>query len=302
MSTIYASYSDPAAAERAAGALIDQGAPSEAISVVANELYAGARGDTLQSEAHHLEHEAKTGISVTTPADAAMGAAKGLTVGLGVGVLAALAALTIPGLGLVLGTGALATAIAGATATAVAGAAAGGVYGYLKDQGMSEDIVAGYSQVVESGGAILALTVPAGNLDTAQAEGILTKYGAANVFTQNQSSNGPYLSNNAPEPPIVSLRDGTTGRVVPTETIIVETVEPRTGVVAHSEFAASEPTVIDTTDPLTGTVSPVTAVSQVRPTRIDPETGAATDGVVIDPVTGRERQVRIENGQVIYLS
>ena len=47
-----------------------------------------------------------------------------------------IAALFVPGVGWVLGGGALASAIVGAAAATAAGAAAGGVYGYLKDQGL----------------------------------------------------------------------------------------------------------------------------------------------------------------------
>lgn len=79
---------------------------------------------------------AKHGISTTTPEDAGSGAVKGAGIGLGLGAVAAIASLLVPGIGLVTGAGALATALGGAALTAGAGAIAGGVTGYLKDQGV----------------------------------------------------------------------------------------------------------------------------------------------------------------------
>lgn len=127
------------------------------------------------------EAEAKFGISTTTPADAAAGAAKGSVVGLGVGAAAALAALLVPGIGLVVGGGALAVALAGMAASAGAGAAAGAVTGYLKDQGLDEHAATHFSSTVSGGGALLAVTVPSNTLDETEARHILDKYGATNV-------------------------------------------------------------------------------------------------------------------------
>lgn len=137
----------------------------------------------------HAKHEhahdiqAKQGISTTTPADAGVGAAKGAGIGLGVGILAAVASVMIPGFGLVVGGGALATAIAGAVGTTVAGAVAGGAYGYLKDQGMPEHIAAEYNKQYEAGQTIFAVQVPSNNVDRVTVEQVLGKYGASNVNT-----------------------------------------------------------------------------------------------------------------------
>lgn len=141
------------------------------------------RDDYAGDNADHNELAAKTGISTTTPADAAAGAAKGAGIGLGLGVLAAIASIAIPGFGLVAGGGALATAIAGAAGTTVAGAVAGGVHGYLKDQGVPEDAAERFDQVYRGGGAILAVTVPSNNVDQVTVEEILRKYHAGDVGT-----------------------------------------------------------------------------------------------------------------------
>ena len=97
------------------------------------------------------------------------------------GVLAGIAALAVPGVGWIIGGGALATAIAGMIGTTVAGAIAGGVTGYLKDQGVPHEVAAHYGTAVENGGAILAVHAPSGNVDPTTIQHILQKYGAVNV-------------------------------------------------------------------------------------------------------------------------
>ena len=106
---------------------------------------------------------------------------KGAGIGLGVGILAGLAAVTIPGFGLVLGGGALATALAGAAATTAAGAIAGGAYGFLADQGVNSDTVARISNTVDDGGALVSVTTPTANLTHETIEAILAKYEAHDV-------------------------------------------------------------------------------------------------------------------------
>lgn len=198
--TIYASFADAAAAERAAGALLDYGVRSEDVTLVASEHYSGlkfASGvgayvtdadlDEMNEDeesvdtVYQSEIAAKQGISTTTPADAGAGAARGAGIGLGLGVLAGAAALLIPGVGFVVGGGALASALGVAAATTAAGALAGGVTGYLKDQGVPEEVVRDYGGTIEQGGAFLALRVPSGDVDRSVADEILAKYGGSNV-------------------------------------------------------------------------------------------------------------------------
>ncbi len=142
---------------------LDQGGPDSA----------AAQGD--------VETAAKHGISTTTPEDAGEGAVKGTGIGLGVGILASLAALTIPGVGLVLGGGALAAALGATALTAGAGALAGGATGYLKEQGVPAEAADRYHGTVAGGGAVLSLNVPSGKVDQTTAEEILSKYGAADM-------------------------------------------------------------------------------------------------------------------------
>jgi hypothetical protein len=127
------------------------------------------------------EDTAKGGITTTTGADAASGAVKGAGIGLGVGIAAALVSVMIPGVGLVLGGGALASALAGAVATTAAGAAAGGVVGFLKDQGVPDESARRYAEIHAAGGAILAVRTPSGDADEVTISSLLGKYGATEV-------------------------------------------------------------------------------------------------------------------------
>lgn len=128
---------------------------------------------------------APTGLTTTTAADVGAGAGKGAAVGFSVGILAALAALAIPGVGVILGGGALATAIAGVIGATGAGIVAGGVVGLLKDQGVPDEAVTVYREAFDRGGAILAVAI-ASDVDRASVEAVLAKYGAQNVEMYGQ--------------------------------------------------------------------------------------------------------------------
>jgi len=173
--TIYASFLDATDAERATGALMDHGITLSNITLIANERYWNEHDQESKSIQDHA-----AGITTTTAADAGIGAVKGASVGLGVGVLAALAAVFIPGVGLVIGGGALATALAGTAAAIGGGVIAGGVYGFLKDQGVPEDQALAYRETFDSGGVILAVTMDE-SIDRDEIDAVLAKYNAVNV-------------------------------------------------------------------------------------------------------------------------
>ena len=175
--TLYVTFTDANQAEKAVGALLDYGVLKEDVTVIAD--HAGIDHDVHITE--NIDDSAKSGISTTTAEDAGAGAAKGAGIGLGVGVLAGLAALTIPGVGIVLGGGALASALAAAVATTAAGAVAGGVTGYLKDQGLPQQIVNVYTQHLQTGGSLVALTLPSGGVDVFTGREIVNKYGGADI-------------------------------------------------------------------------------------------------------------------------
>lgn len=182
--TIYASFTDPADAERAVGALLDHGVREQDISLVSHEAQ---RRDAMHADLDEDDRDedpvaaAKHGISTTTGADAASGAITGAGVGLGVGAVAAIASMFLPGVGLITGGGALASALAGAAATTAAGGVVGGVTGYLKDQGVPETHAAQYHEVVSGGGAVIAVHAPSGDVGHAEVHEVLSKYGGRDI-------------------------------------------------------------------------------------------------------------------------
>lgn len=327
MSTLYASFVEPKYAERAAGALLDHGARPEDISVLANERTTTGQPVPVTSETDSAEHSAKTGISTTTPADVAVGTMKGATFGIGLGALAAAASLFIPGIGLVVGGGALATAMMAAAGTALAGAAAGGVAGFLADQGVPEDIVTRYSKEFMEGGAILALAMPSGDLTSEIAEGVLVKYGATNVATVNAprvlAEGVAPAAVMAPEEPLVVAPENpaiapvafapavsTTMDTAIVETHVsgpaVEVIDPVSGVTVQRPVTPVVPAV--------GVVPPGTPVVNATTLPPNPEVVADVAGglhqtvghptvineqpvVVTDPVTGQQQRARVVEEQ-----
>ena len=266
MSTLYASFATPSDAERAAGAMLDHGARAADISVLANQQSPNGQPIAATQETVDAERAAKSGFSTTTPYDVAAGTIKGATIGIGIGTLAALAALFIPGVGLVLGGGAFAAALMGGAGTAIAGAAAGGIAGFLADQGIPEDVVTRYSSTFEQGGAILAIAVPSGNLTDEDAEALIVKYGASNIATVN-----------APR----VLADGLA--VTQPDPLVVQGDNPDIAPVAY----AVPPIPVPTNDPLAQ--QPVVIPVQPKTTADDVDIGEPTPEPlvdVIDPITG----------------
>ncbi len=180
--TIYASFVNLSDAERATGALLDHGLKSENISLLVHEDFVNEMGQYCPSaELELVDFDlAKSGITTTTIADASVGALKGSGIGLGIGLAVALASIFIPGMGLVLGSGALAMAIVGAFGATGAGAVVGGILGFLKDQGVPEDAIVTYVENYEHGGAVLSVSTH-GIPSLEEIEILLTKYNAVNV-------------------------------------------------------------------------------------------------------------------------
>ena len=183
---IYASFKSPSTAQSAVGALLDHGARVEDVSLVLPGTYDNRTGtpDATGTPEETL-NRAESGITTTTGEDAASGAAKGAGIGLGIGALAALVSVLVPGVGLVVGGGALATALAGTAATTAAGAIAGGMTGYLKDQGVPEEMASKFSSHIERGGAVVSISVPSNDVDYDRAQAIFAKYGENEVEVWN---------------------------------------------------------------------------------------------------------------------
>lgn len=308
MSTLYASFPTPEDAERVVGALLDNGAEAADISILANKRTAAGDPIPEAAEAADAEHSAKSGLSTTTSFDVAAGTVKGATVGIGIGALATLAALFIPGVGLVLGGGALAAAVMGGTGTIIAGAAAGGLTGYLKDQGVPDDIVTHYSNTFLEGGSIVAIAVPSGSLAPETAEGIFTKYGAANIATVNNART-LVAGTELPAPEALVVQDENSAiapaAFVPAATVVAAPVAQQ--VYTNDPLAVSTPEVVSATpvfsnDPLqavtpTHAVTPMTngVVDDPQPTPyidvVDPVTGAVTKRPIDTTIYTEDQQV-----------
>jgi len=176
---MYAAFNTEQQASKAVGALLDYGVRAEDISIIAppgTDAYYRDAAD--ESEVHD---RATSGITTTTGKDATKGAEKGAGIGLGLGALAALACIAVPGFGLVVGGGALATAIAATAGATAAGALAGGVHGYLKDQGVPDDAIGMYGEAYNAGDTLVAVTLPSNNVNVNTAYEIFSKYNGKHI-------------------------------------------------------------------------------------------------------------------------
>ena len=181
--TLFASFHNINDAERAMGALLDHGVKPMNITLVAHKSHVGRLESYSVSKDLNLDDaksHAETGITTTTATDAESGAITGATIGMGVGVVAALASIFIPGFGLILGGGALSIALSATAGATGVGAIAGGVTGFLKDQGVSEPHLSSYGTTFEDGGAIMGVDLD-GSMDQADFERILNKYNASDI-------------------------------------------------------------------------------------------------------------------------
>jgi len=137
-------FNDLTAAKLMAPDLINAGIPKEAISVIAPDTSA---------EAARLFSPSTEASTDDAPSDIGTRAVLG---GLG-GILLGAAALTIPGLGLLVAAGPLATLIAGATA----GAVTGGLIGALHGMGIPEFEAKAYEAGIREGNSHVFARVPA---------------------------------------------------------------------------------------------------------------------------------------------
>lgn len=186
MPTITAGFNDFDMAVKAGGALLDHGIRKDQFDLLAGRAHEGhfhAEGRHLED----LEHKVQSGVTTTTGRDAAEGAKKGAGAGAVLGALAGLASLFIPGYGVVVGGGALATALAAAAGTAAGGAVAGGATGYLKDMGVPEEAAADFDRTIRNDGAIIVVHLTAGGTVETEIRQILDKYHAVRVHSTEQT-------------------------------------------------------------------------------------------------------------------
>ncbi len=185
---------------------LDQGEPETAYAerprtIDPVVLPATAMPLTTADTVSNVETVGKEGLTTTTPQDAAAGAAVGSGVGLVAGILLGAAALAIPGVGLVLAGGALATAMGAAAATAAAGAVAGGVAGYLRDMGMPEQAAQQVADRLHEGDYLLSIVSDSARYDDLKQ--LLLKYNAVGVDI-NVMAVGQGFSDVGTSAPVVS--------------------------------------------------------------------------------------------------
>ena len=182
MPTITAGFNDFDMAAKAGGALLDHGVKKDQFDLLAGRAHEGH----FHAEGRHLddlEKKVEGGVTTTTGADAAEGASQGAKAGIVLGALAGLASLFIPGYGIVVGGGALATAVSAAIGTAAGSTLVGGVTGYLKDLGVDDEVAHEFHETIVNDGAIIVVQLPTGGPREQEIRQILEKYQAVRVHS-----------------------------------------------------------------------------------------------------------------------
>lgn len=159
--TIVRLFDQPVDAVRAIDRLEAMGVDPDHISLVANnreEWYGkeGMRHDKLNHHHHQIKDDNLNGKD-----DRAEGAAGGATtgglLGGGVGLLAGLGMLAVPGLGPVVAAGWLASTATGAAVGAVGGGVVGGIVGALTHEGVDKRDADIYAESIRRGGAVVVV-------------------------------------------------------------------------------------------------------------------------------------------------
>jgi len=136
--------------------------------------------DSVTNANLNTDHLSHLGVTTKSIADAAETAKKSALLGLGMGTIAALATLAVPGVGIVIGGGALAVGVAGLAASASSGSVSGGIVGYLKDQGIPAEAIEAYERAYKDGGAIIQVDLD-DEAHRPDIETLLRQTGAQNV-------------------------------------------------------------------------------------------------------------------------
>lgn len=161
---VYAIVRDEAAARAAVAALRDEGIDKGSISLLARD----------DGRAPQLTPDAQSGDGLRAPEGIAVGAALGGALGW----IAAIGALTIPGIGAVVAAGPILTALGGAAV----GAASGMVAGSFLGLGMSEIEAREFQEAAVRGDIVLAVRVT--SLDEqAHAARVLGAHGGERITT-----------------------------------------------------------------------------------------------------------------------
>lgn len=183
MTSLHASFPDAAFAQKALGALLDQGARKIDLAASFPRGYF-SNEDPFLSDLN----KATEGITTTTRDDAAVGAYRGAGLGLILGTAACVAALWLPDVGLVTGGAAGYTGLLCLAASALAGAMVGWVAGFLHDQGVTTAIAVDKQSAWRNGKAAVIVNCPTGNLSEVQVRQVLAKYRAVDCLIHSSQS------------------------------------------------------------------------------------------------------------------
>lgn len=147
--TVVGLFDDFSQAESTVRDLVNSGFTRDQISIIARDTRAGTDSDY--------------DFTVTDPGDAAAagagtGAAAGTVIGGGVGLLASLGALAIPGFGPIIAAGPLIATLTGAGVGAATGALTGGLIGALTEAGVPDEEAGYYEEGVRRGGTLVTVS------------------------------------------------------------------------------------------------------------------------------------------------
>jgi hypothetical protein len=168
---VFGIYSSVAYAERAVDTLVQAGFPSADISV----LLSDNRG--TKDFAHEKETKAPEGT--------AAGVTAGGVIGGGLGVLAGIGALAIPGIGPFIAAGPIMAGLAGLGV----GGAVGGLIGALIGMGIPEYEAKRYEGHIKSGGILLSVHCDTSD-EIKRSKELLKGTGAEDIASTGESSHG----------------------------------------------------------------------------------------------------------------
>ncbi|RYG27414.1 hypothetical protein EON81_30190 [bacterium] len=180
----YALFSASESAHRAVEALRSHGVRDEALSIVDASQLDGTHDDTGRGGAPSTDPTHATPITGDLQGGRAPdspqreGANKTQLAAGGLGLAAIGTGLLVPGLGIVLGAGALAAALAGVlTKNSGAPESANGLSSYLRSQNLSEDTVDIIGSQLDSGGSLVQIDPVNAGLPEAQILQVVSEYG-----------------------------------------------------------------------------------------------------------------------------
>jgi hypothetical protein len=148
----------------------------EAIAAMRALEAAGFSNDHVSVVANNADSRYRTAASGEEVGATGTGATAGTIFGGGLGLLAGIGSLAIPGVGPVVAAGWLVATLTGAGVGALAGGAAGGLVGSLTHAGVSEADAHVYAEGVRRGGSLVTVRVEEAR--AAEAERILSGHTA----------------------------------------------------------------------------------------------------------------------------